>query len=74
MLRGGRPRATSAWTRATPARPVVSGWKSPSSQTGSRRVNHVESVTWEISSSSWMAEMPPPTTMTCWPANSAADT
>ena len=36
-------------------------------------VTHVVVVTREISSSSWIAEMPAPTMMTCLPTNSAAD-
>ena len=45
-----------------------------SRHTGSRRVNQLVDVTFEISSSSPTAEMPPPTTMTCSPRNSSAET
>ncbi|SLI62664.1 Uncharacterised protein [Mycobacteroides abscessus subsp. abscessus] len=68
---GGSPRRTRSSTWATAARPA-SGVNSPSRNTGSRRVTQVVLVTWDISSSNCTAEIPPPTTTTCLPANSAA--
>src|SRR5260370_38246374 len=74
MLATGLPARTSASALAITCRPIVSGTNAPSVQAGSRLVNQVVVVTWEISASNWMAEMPPPTTITCCPANSRADT
>src|SRR5215212_1710543 len=46
--------------------------KDPSRKSGGLRVTQVVVVTRETSSSSCIAEIPPPTTITCLPANSSA--
>src|ERR1700748_2064954 len=69
IRRRARPPASPL---ATDARPTPPGVNSPSIHCGSRRVTHVVVVTCDISSSSWIAEMPPPATTTCWAAHSAA--
>ena len=68
-LCGGRPFRTRSSTSATASCPARAS-NSSSRQTGSRRVNQLVDVTWEISSRRPTAEMPPPTTMTCCPRNS----
>jgi hypothetical protein len=67
----GKPRRTLSSTSATAARPR-SSVKEPSRKSGGLRVTQVVVVTRETSSSSCIAEIPPPTTMTCLPANSSA--
>ena len=59
-----------------PTKESFDDWNDPDLQaalkTGSRRVTQVVEVTWEVSSSSWTAEIPPPTTTTCRPRKASA--
>ena len=65
---GGSPARTLSSTSFTAARPASSS-NGPVRNSGGRRVTHVVVVTREISSRSWIAEMPAPTTTTCRPTN-----
>ena len=70
-LRGARPARTRSSTSATAARPA-SASNGPSCHTGGRRVTQVvAAATGAISSRSCTADVPPPTTTTRFPANSA---
>ena len=71
-LPGGSPRRTRSSTPAIAATRAGTS-KSSSIHTGSRRVTQIVSATWEISSSSWIADTPAPTTTTRLPANSSAE-
>lgn len=68
---GGRPSRTLFSTMATASRPK-SDVNSSSLKSGGRRVTQVVSVTFDISPKSCMAEIPPPTIMTCFPTKASA--
>src|SRR5690606_27818678 len=68
---GGRPARTRSSTIATASLPS-SGVNSYFRKSGDRRAPQVVLVILETSPNSCTADIPPPTTITCWPANSAA--